>query len=185
MSNPNLVDKNIPGQRRGSVGRFAEVEKAENIGQTLRRIWQYFAKEKPLLIIMLVVVIVRTFFGIYAPTRQSLAIDILSNEKNGKLHAAIWSMLLAYCLYSLSQLVQGLLSAKLSQRIVKRLREQLFGKIMDVPIRYLDTHSHGDVMSRMTNDIENISTTVSQSIVSLFSGMLTIIGTAGIMLWYS
>lgn len=55
---------------------------------------------------------------------------------------------------------------------------------MDLPICYLDTHSHGDVMSRMTNDVENISTTVSQSLPSLFSGVLTIIGTVAIMLRY-
>ncbi len=79
---------------------------------------------------------------------------------------------------------QGVISARLSQRIVRRMREELFGKIVDLPIRYLDTHSHGDVMSRMTNDIENISTTVSQSLPSLFSGVLTIIGTAAIMLYY-
>lgn len=61
-----------------------------------------------------------------------------------------------------------MLSARLSQRIVKRMREELFDKIIDLPIRYLDNHSHGDVMSRMTNDIENISTTVSQSLPSFF-----------------
>lgn len=92
-------------------------------------------------------------------------------------------MLAAYLLYSGSQLLQGLLSAKLSQCIVKRMREELFGKIVDLPVRYLDTHSHGDVMSRMTNDIENISATVSQSLPLLFSGILTIIGTVSIMLW--
>ena len=80
--------------------------------------------------------------------------------------------------------MQGLLSAKLSQRIVKHMREELFDKLMDLPIRYLDTHSHGDVMSRMTNDIENISMTISQSLPSLFSGVLTMIGTVSIMLWY-
>lgn len=64
------------------------------------------------------------------------------------------------------------------------MREELFGKLMDLPVRYLDTHSHGDVMSRMTNDIENISSTVSQSLPSLFSGVLTITGTVSIMLWY-
>lgn len=64
------------------------------------------------------------------------------------------------------------------------MREELFDKIIDLPIRYLDTHSHGDVMSRMTNDIENISTTVSQSLPSFFSGGLTIMGTMMIMLWY-
>lgn len=93
-------------------------------------------------------------------------------------------MLAAYLLYSGSQLLQGLLSAKLSQCVVKRMREELFGKIVDLPVRYLDTHSHGDVMSRMTNDIENISATVSQSLPLLFSGILTIIGTVSIMLWY-
>ena len=62
------------------------------------------------------------------------------------------------------------------------MRAELFGHIVDLPVRYLDTHSHGDVMSRMTNDIENISTTVSQSLPSLFSGVLTIAGTAAIML---
>ncbi|MDE7222349.1 MAG: ABC transporter ATP-binding protein/permease, partial [Acetatifactor sp.] len=87
-------------------------------------------------------------------------------------------------LYSASSLVQGLLSGRLSQRIVRRMREELFGKIADLPIRYLDTHSHGDVMSRMTNDIENISTTVSSALPSLFSGVLTIIGTVSVMVWY-
>lgn len=93
-------------------------------------------------------------------------------------------MLTVYLLYSGCQLLQGLLSARLSQCIVKKMREELFGKIVDLPVRYLDVHSHGDVMSRMTNDVENISTTISQSLPSLFSGVLTIIGTALIMLWY-
>ena len=89
-----------------------------------------------------------------------------------------------YLCYTVAQLLQGLLSSHLSQRIVKKFREELFGKIMDLPVRYLDTHSHGDVMSRMTNDVENISTTVSQSLPSLFSGVLTVTGTVVIMVWY-
>lgn len=93
-------------------------------------------------------------------------------------------MAAVYLLYSASQLFQGLVSAKLSQRIVKRMREELFSKLMDLPVKYLDTHSHGDVMSRMTNDVENISTTVSQFLPSLFSGVLTILGTVAVMLWY-
>ena len=64
------------------------------------------------------------------------------------------------------------------------MRDELFGKFMDLPVRYMDTHSHGDVMSRITNDIENISTTVSQSLPSLFSGVLTVIGTVAVMVFY-
>ena len=89
-----------------------------------------------------------------------------------------------YLFYCASQLFQGILSARISQQIVKRMRDELFGKFMDLPVRYMDTHSHGDVMSRITNDIENISTTVSQSLPSLFSGVLTVIGTVAVMVFY-
>ena len=65
------------------------------------------------------------------------------------------------------------------------MRKDLFSSLVRLPIKYLDTHSHGDIMSRMTNDVENISTTISQSIGSLISGVLTIVGTVVIMLLYS
>lgn len=133
---------------------------------------------------MIGVVIFGTLCGIYAPSLQSNAIDIISGSALGNLVQTLILMSVIYLLYSLSQLLQGILSAKLSQRIVKRMREELFGKIVNLPIKYLDTHSHGDVMSRMTNDVENFSTTVSQSLPSLFSGILTITGTAAVMLWY-
>lgn len=164
--------------------RFAEVEHAADVKGTLKRIAVYFFKEKTTVLCMLAVVIFGTLCGIYAPSLQSKAIDIIAGERTGVLLHTLIFMLTVYLLYGLSTLLQGLFSAKLSQNVVKRLREELFGKIVDLPIKYLDTHSHGDVMSRMTNDIENISTTVSQALPSLFSGVLTIIGTAAVMLWY-
>ncbi len=177
-----LAERNIPGMNRHE--RFGEVEHAENVGATLKRIFTYFAHEKKIVILMLAVVVFGTVCGVYAPSLQSKAIDSIAGVGTYSLAKTVAFMLAVYILYSGSQLLQGLLSANLSQRIVKRMREELFGKIVDLPIRYLDTHSHGDVMSRMTNDIENISTTVSQSLPSLFSGVLTIIGTVAIMLWY-
>ena len=177
-----LMERTIPGMNRGA--RFAAVEYAENIGGTLKRILTYFAKEKILVFWMLAIVLFGTLCGIFAPSLQSKAIDIIAGKEEGVLAGTLIWMLAAYLLYSGSQLLQGFLSARLRQRIVKRMREELFGKIVDLPIRYLDTHSHGDVMSRMTNDIENISTTVSSALPSLFSGVLTIAGTTAIMLWY-
>lgn len=178
-----LAERNIPGMmNRGQ--RFTEVQHAENAGATLKRIAAYFAKEKIMVFGMLAVVIFGTLCGVYAPSLQSNAIDIIAKSRTGNLKVTLIFMVVVYLLYSGGQLLQGLISAKLSQRIVKRMREELFGKLMDLPVCYLDTHSHGDVMSRMTNDIENISTTVSLSLPSLFSGVLTIIGTVSIMLWY-
>ncbi len=178
-----LAQRNIPGMmNRGQ--RFAEVQHAENAGAALKRIAAYFAKEKGMVIGMLAIVILGTLCGIYAPSQQSKAIDIIAKSRTGNLTVTLILMTAIYLLYSGAQLVQGIISARLSQRIVGRMREELFDKLMDLPIRYLDTHSHGDVMSRMTNDIENISTTVSQSLPSLFSGILTIVGTVAVMLWY-
>ena len=183
MTDRKLVERNIPGMMNRST-RFAEVEHAENVGATLRRIAAYFARERAMVAAMLGVVVLGTLCGVYAPSLQSRAIDIIAGEAVGKLGQAVLWMLLVYLLYSLCQLLQGLISARLSQRIVKQMRGELFGRIIDLPVRYLDAHSHGDVMSRMTNDIENISTTVSQSLPSLFSGVLTVLGTVAIMLVY-
>ena len=132
---------------------------------------------------MLAAVLGGTLCGIYAPILQSNAVDIIAGQRNGDLKTTLALMLAAYLFVSLLRLAQGVFSARLSLRIVKQFREELFGKVIDLPIKYTDTHSHGDVMSRMTNDVENISATVSQALPSLFSGVLTIIGTAAIMLW--
>ena len=178
-----MVNRNIPGMMNRNE-RFVEAEHAENVGATLRRIITYFLHEKKLVIFMLALVVFGTLCGIYAPSLQSRAVDIIAGERTGVLSHTLLFMLSVYLLYSACSLLQGLFSARISQNVVKRMREELFGKIMELPVRYLDTHSHGDVMSRITNDIENISTTVSQSLPSLFSGVLTVIGTVAIMLWY-
>lgn len=180
----NKTKRNQPpvlGPNRGN--RFAETEYAKDISWTLKRIGSYFAKEKKLIFGMLAAVLGGTLCGIYAPILQSNAVDIIAGQRNGDLKTTLALMLAAYLFVSLLRLAQGVFSARLSLRIVKQFREELFGKVIDLPIKYTDTHSHGDVMSRMTNDVENISATVSQALPSLFSGVLTIIGTAAIMLW--
>ena len=182
QNNKSLLERTLPGM--GHHERFGLTEHAENLGATLRRLVAYFVREKAMVAAMLGVVVFGTLCGVFAPSLQSSAIDIIAGEQGSSLWPTLALMLAVYLLYSGSQLLQWLISAKLSQRIVGRLREELFGKLLDLPVRYLDAHSHGDVMSRMTNDVENISTTVSQSLPSLFSGALTIVGTVAIMLWY-
>ena len=76
----------------------------------------------------------------------------------------------------------GVVAAKLSQRTVYTMRNDLFEKISRLPIKYTDTHKHGDIMSRITNDVENVSNAISSSITLLFSGLLTIVGALVMML---
>ena len=132
-----------------------------------------------------------TLLNLAAPSIQQIAIDCitLTKKKTNVDFSALGKTLiglgLVYLLSSVFTYMQGIFSAKLSQYTVKTMRKDLFSSLVRLPIKYLDTHSHGDIMSRMTNDVENISTTISQSIGSLISGVLTIVGTVVIMLLYS
>lgn len=148
---------------------------------TLKRLIAYFAAEKAMIIGLLAAVIVVVICSVYAPKLQSNAIDIIASGRFKELTPILITMVVVYIIHSICTFLQTKISAVLSQNIVKKMREDLFRHIVNLPVRYLDSNSHGDIMSRMTNDIENISTTVSQSLSSMFSGVLTIIGTVIMM----
>ncbi len=171
-----------PGPPRGP---FAEKgPRAQNVGSTLKRMVKYFAQEMALTVAMLVVVAICTVSCIVAPAFQSNAVDIIAGTLDEPFAPALAGMVIAYGIYALCQFGESFISAHLSQRIVSRMRTELFGRVVDLPIGYLDSHSSGDVMSRMTNDIDNISNTVSKSLPSMFSSVLTIVGTGAVMIWY-
>lgn len=161
--------------------RNLTVEKAKDKKGTLKRLIAYFAAEKAMIIGLLAAVIVVVICSVYAPKLQSNAIDIIASGRFKELTPILITMVVVYIIHSICTFLQTKISAVLSQNIVKKMREDLFRHIVNLPVRYLDSNSHGDIMSRMTNDIENISTTVSQSLSSMFSGVLTIIGTVIMM----
>lgn len=167
------------GRRPGN--RNLTVEKAKDKKGTLKRLIAYFAAEKAMIIGLLAAVIVVVICSVYAPKLQSNAIDIIASGRFKELTPILITMVVLYMIHSICTFLQTKISAVLSQNIVKKMREDLFRHIVNLPVRYLDSNSHGDIMSRMTNDIENISTTVSQSLSSMFSGILTIIGTVIMM----
>lgn len=167
------------GRRPGN--RNLTVEKAKDKKGTLKRLIAYFAAEKAMIIGLLAAIIVVVICSVYAPKLQSNAIDIIASGRFKELTPILITMVVVYIIHSICTFLQTKISAVLSQNIVKKMREDLFRHIVNLPVRYLDSNSHGDIMSRMTNDIENISTTVSQSLSSMFSGILTIIGTVIMM----
>ena len=181
------VRSNIAQQgfsRRGP-GMGAPTEKPKNGQQTLRRLAGYFRPERHYVICLAAAVVLAVVAGVAAPRLQSSVIDELVARQFGAILPLLGWMLGIYILHGCATLLQGFLSARLSQRVVYRLRTELFGKVISLPIPYLDNHSHGDLMSRMTNDAENVSNVISSSLSSLFSGVLTLIGTVIMMLSYS
>ena len=166
-------------------GRGGVVEKPKNGKKTLRRLLLYFKPEMFLVIVLFLVVAVSVITSVIAPAFQSSAIDLIVDGSYSGLPRMLFLMMVVYLISGAATLASGWISAALSQRIVRRLRSDLFERIVYLPLRYIDNHSHGDLISRMTNDADNISNIVSQSLSSLLSGILTLIGTIVMMLWYS
>ncbi len=172
---------------RGPRGAMLSREKPKDILGTLKRILSYMGKNKYIFFMLLAVMLTITILNLAAPSLQQKAIDTIGfngvDYKNLIKYLIILGVV--YIFSSGITYFQGWFSAKLSQTTVKIMRNDLFRKIVTLPIKYIDTHNHGDLMSRMTNDVENISNCISQSIGSLFSGVLTIIGSLAIMIYYS
>ncbi len=105
--------------------------------------------------------------------------------KDGHTNGLLPNLITMGVLFAVSAVLNffmGVVAAKLSQRTVYTMRNDLFEKISRLPIKYTDTHKHGDIMSRITNDVENVSNAISSSITLLFSGLLTIVGALVMML---
>lgn len=109
----------------------------------------------------------------------------IGTKDETKIFKILATMLLVYIFSSILTGVSSIVSAHLSLNTIRKMRKDLFDKLVYLPIRFFDTHKHGDIMSRMTNDVDSISNTISQSISSLISAVLTIIGALSIMLYYS
>ena len=171
------------GMGRGNMG--APVEKPKNGKETLARLIRYFAPEKTYVLLLGAAVVIAVLASVIAPSLQSKAIDHLVTRSFDRIPHVLGMMLFFYLIHGAATLLQGFFSARLSQRVIFRLRRELFEKVISLPIPWLDNHSHGDVMSRMTNDAENVSNTISSSLSSLFSGVLMLLGTVIMMLRFS
>lgn len=182
-----------PGGPGGPPGRHSRIngEKPKNGKKTLAKLLRYIGRSKYIFFALMAVMLIITGLNLAAPTIQQRAIDFITitekrlNVDLGGLGRSLVLLGVVYAASSVFTYLQGILSAKLSQYTVKTMRRDLFDNLVHLPIKYFDTHRHGDLMSRMTNDVENISTTISQSIGSLISGVLTVLGSFAIMMVYS
>ena len=173
------------GFGRGPRNIGAPVEKPKEGKKALSRLISYFKPEMKYVFFLALTVILAVAANVTAPGMQSMAIDHVVSGNFGEIPHILGIMLFVYLIHGAATLLQGFFSARLSQRVIYRLRGELFGKVVSLSIPYLDNHSHGDIMSRMTNDAENVSNIISSSLSSLFSGVLTLIGTVIMMLRYS
>lgn len=177
-----------PGRMGGFGGRrsMGPVVKPKNFKDTLLRLWKYFKEEQKLLIIIFIFIIISSGIGLAVPYLIGRSIDAMS-LKQGKVNFTMLgiisvTLIVAYLVDGIISFFQGRIMAGVAQRIVKKLRDTLFQKLQSLPISFFDLRANGDIMSRLTNDIENVSSTISQSTTQLMSGIIAIIGSLIMML---
>lgn len=171
--------------RVGQGGLFggrggAPAVKPRNLAKTLRRIWSYLRQEKNMLAVVLAFTLASAALTLAGPYLIGVAVDAIIAARETGDTAGLLVLLPAlagtYLAGGLLTAAQGWLLAGISQRVVKYLRQTLFGKLQKLPLAYFDTHPHGDMMSRLANDIDNVSETIAQSSAQLMAGFIAIVG---------
>ena len=161
-------------------------EKPKNLKDTLSRLWGLFGKEKRFFILIFLLITVDTLILLLVPYLIGKAVDVISVGINNVdftiVKRIIYILLSVYVIDSSINLIQGLSMAGISQRIVKNIRKSFFDKLQKLPTAYFDANLNGDIMSRLTNDIDNISTTISSSVTTLMSSSISILGSLVMMI---
>lgn len=156
-----------------------------NKQKTLKRLLSYLAESKFLLIISLVIVIVANTLALYGPKLIGLAIDAIGLTSQVDFDKVIYYCVIMVLFYVISGILTYILQiilVRVSNRITYRLRKELFEHLEDLPISFFDKNQTGDIISRISYDIDTIYTSLSSDVLQLAVGVITIIGSMIMML---
>ena len=182
-----------PGGRGpgGPGGRGMPVVKPKgDTKKIVSRLLQYIGEHKYLLILAFVCLIVSAITGAVASYPLRFILNTLTGDLPTASHAEAIANILKYmgiliCIYVtsiVSQYAQAKLMLHISQNSMKKLRSDLFAKVQRLPIRFFDNESHGEIMSRFTNDVDNVATMLDHTLTSLVSGVVTLVATFVLMI---
>ena len=159
-------------------------EKPKNTKQTVKRLWSYLKQSKALLITAIVLIIVSAIIDmasiyVLAPIIDDYIMPMVQNQGAVEYVYGLAKMIGIFLALDVAYVVCNYISSKImikvSQNTVMKMRNELVEKIEKLPIKYFDTHPHGELMSRITNDMDNLSGTLNSSITQIISGFCTLI----------
>ena len=164
-----------PAVHRGPPG--SKIEKARDPRRTLARLIPYLGQHRVLLAIVVCLVLLSTALGLLGPYLMGRAFDefIATHDTEGLALISGW-MLVIFLLGSVADAASGRLMAAVSQRALKKVRGDLFGHLQTLELRFFDNHPAGELMSRLTNDVEALNTAISQNVVALLASVLSLVG---------
>lgn len=176
----------MPGGGFGGPRARGPVAKPKQFTATLKRLWSYLGQERKRLSIIFMFIAASACLTLLGPYLIGVSIDAMTAADGrvdfGLLETMILILTVAYVSDALLSFLQGWFMAGVSQRVVKSLRQSLFAKLQKLPLAFFDSRKHGELMSRLSNDIDNVSNTISQTTVQLMSGSIAITGSLIMML---
>lgn len=162
------------------------LRKPKNIKQTLLRLWSYLNKYKILLFVVFILVIVNTLSTLLGSYMlRPLVNNYIEKGNLVGLAKGLVVMALIYLIGVIATYFQARVMIGISQKTIYDLRTDLFDKMQHLPVKYFDTNTHGDLMSRFTNDVDTVSDALNNTITQLFSGIISLSGTLILMLTIS
>ncbi|CAM2922966.1 ABC transporter ATP-binding protein [Paenibacillus sediminis] len=188
------TERRHPGPRPfgGGHGMGMPAEKAKDFKGTLKRLIPYLKPHKVKLTIVLIAAILSTVFSIVSPKIMGKATTKLFEGIIGKaaidfhyVGIILLELIGLYVFSSLFSYLQQYVMAGVSQTTVYNMRKEVYSKLNRLPIKYFDSRTHGEILSRVTNDMDNISNTLQQSLAQLITSVVTIIGVIVMMLTIS
>ncbi len=164
-------------------------EKPKNSKQTLLRLWGYLYDSKGLLFLAAFLMMASNLFALVGPLLSGYAIDAIQLGPGNVLFDKVFFycglMLVFYIASSVLSYVISLLMIRLSQRVVATMRKHIFDKITELPIGYFDRVATGDIISRVSYDVDTINTSLASDAIQVLSSIVTIVGSFAMMLLIS
>jgi len=183
-SAPHTSQTTSPPPLRPGPGFMAAQERPHNRSSTLMRLWEYLSQQGRMLVFVAILVTMGTGLNLMGPYLMGQAIDVFIAQRDLQgLGRLVLLMIGVYLASSGISYLQAYMMAAVAQRTVRDLRANLFERLQALPLRYFDQHPHGELMSRLTNDIENVSNVLNESVTQLISSVLSIFGVAAVMFW--
>ncbi len=186
-----MPPKGTPPKGNNGPGNKMKFGKPKNTGKTVARLLSYVAKSKGLLAIVVLMVIISAGANIAGTAMLSPIVDeigvLLSSgsEDMSKLIGFLAVLLIIYLCGIAAQYGQSRIMLNISQKTLNLLRKDLFEHLQDLPIKYFDTHNHGELMSRFTNDVDTVREAISQGLIQTISSLISIVGIFAMMLYIS
>lgn len=152
--------------------------------KTLSKLNSYIAGNRKYLILVIISALLANIFMLVAPYISGRAIDFIKGENNVDFPMVAKFIGILFAVYVLNALFtwgMTVFTNALSNHSIEKMRKDAFGKISKLPLKFFDGHSHGDIISRLTNDIDAVSEGLLQGITQLFSGIVTVVGSLVLM----